>query len=72
MSHVTYESVMSHMNKSCHISTSRATDDSAAPAGEDNIMVEFPIGNAAERKAAAAKAGLACMESDEEVALAGQ
>lgn len=49
-----------------------ATDDSAAPHGEDNIMVEFPIGNAAERKAAAAKAGLASMESDEELVAAAR
>lgn len=43
------------------------TDPSAAPAGEDNIMIELPIGNALERRAAAKKAGLTEMESDEEL-----
>jgi len=43
------------------------TDTSAAPAGEDNIMIELPIGNELERRAAAKKAGLSAVESDEEL-----
>jgi len=43
------------------------TDKTAAPAGEDNIMIELPIGNELERRAAAKKAGLPDMESDEDL-----
>lgn len=48
------------------------TDSSAAPAGEDNVMIELPIGNELERAEAAKKAGLSAPESDDELVAAAR
>jgi len=48
------------------------TDTSAAPSGEDNIMIELPIGNGRERAEAAKRAGLSAQESEEELIAAAR